>query len=78
MTQSEAILNQVGAEIAQRLNVRYNGFQVNVNEIFVGHMFTDPQTGSSFMGRDAVHAQKRLMEVRETFSSHKSLHETML
>lgn len=78
MTQSEAILNQVGAEIAERLAVRYNGFQVNVHEIFVGHMFTDPETGSSFMGRDALHAEKRLKEVRETFSSHKSMHETLL
>ena len=68
MNESELILQTVGAEIAMTLGVMYEGVQLNALEMFDFHLFTDPETGSSFAGRDALHAQKRLRLVRERFS----------
>lgn len=68
MNKQEAMLNMEGVAIAQDLAITFNGIQYDAKDEPAGFMFTDPDTGSSFMAHDALDAQIRLNQVRESYS----------
>jgi|GEM_PF-4645349 len=68
MKQSELVLDDVGVQIAVALCVRYDGVQRDSLGLVTGFMFTDLETGTTFMGKDAVTATARLDKVRADFA----------
>lgn len=53
----------VGREIAKKLKVKFNGWWPEANR----WTFTDPKTGSTFLGKDYDEAKKELSLTREGY-----------
>ena len=56
-----------GVDIADTLNIRYDGVQEGI-----GMQFTDPVTDATFYADTVEHAEARLKEKREQFANAKA------
>lgn len=68
MDKQEAKMNLVGTEIAEVLNIVYNGIQYGAHDEPKGFVFTDPLTKSSFLAGDFCETEIRLSQLRLRFN----------